>query len=134
MALRHFVSALALFVLAGCSTGSALLTGTARDPIDPSGVKIYRFEPSVHFEYVGIVKSEAESLFSQQDALNRATEELKKQAAKMGANGIILDKIGEKQEPYTSYTADEDGVVTFDSSTNEYQTLQGDAIYVFEGH
>ena len=74
-----------MLLRAGWATGSALVTGTKRDPIDPSQVAIYRSAPDTKFEYIGIVKSEAAEIFSQQEALDRAVDELKKQAAKVGA-------------------------------------------------
>ena len=57
---------IAVVLLAGCATGSALVTGVKRDPVDPSNVQIYRSRPDVKFEHIGIVKSEAEEIFSQQ--------------------------------------------------------------------
>lgn len=121
---------IAVVSLAGCATGSALVTGVKRDPIDPSDVQIYRSEPDVKFEYIGIVKSEAEEIFSQHEALDLALKELKIQAAKIGANGIILKKIGEKQDNYAGYTPYASGGGSFYSGTTEYQALQGDAIYL----
>lgn len=130
MVLRQFSFFIVVLLLAGCATGSALVTGTKRDPIDPSQVAIYRSAPDNKFEYIGIVKSEAEEIFSQQEALDRAVDELKKQAAKVGANGIILSGMGEKYENYSGYTPYATGGGHFYSATDEYQTLQGDAIYV----
>jgi uncharacterized protein YbjQ (UPF0145 family) len=60
-------------------------------------VVIYRTAPEVNFEHIGIVKSEAVELLSQQEALDRAVEELKSQAAKIGANGVILGHMGESR-------------------------------------
>lgn len=124
MILRPFFL-IVMLLLVGCTTGSALVTGTKRASIDPSQVVIYRSAPDTKFEHIGIVKSEAEEVLSQQEALDRAVEELKKQAAKIGANGIILSRTGEKHESYSSYNGG-----FFYSGTDEYQTLQGDAIYV----
>lgn len=116
--------------LVGCTTGSALVTGVKRDPVDPSQVTIYRSAPDTKFEHIGIVKSEAEEMFSQQEALDRAVEELKKQAAKIGANGVILSGMGEKYETYSGYTPHASGSGYFYSGTTEYQALHGEAIYV----
>lgn len=119
-------------MLVGCATGSALVTGEKREPIDPSLVKVYRNAPDTKFEHIGIVKSEAVEMLSQQEALDRALEELKQQAAKIGANGVILSGMGEKHESYNSYTPSTSGPGFFYSGTDEYQTLQGDAIYINE--
>ena len=69
-------------------------------------------------------------MLSQQEALDRAVEELKNQAAKIGANGVILIGIGEKHENFSGYTSYATGGGHFYSGADEYQTLQGDAIYV----
>lgn len=130
MILRQFSFLIAVLLLVGCTTGSALVTGTKRDPIDPSQVAIYRSVPDTKFEYIGIVKSEAEEVLSQQEALDRAAEELKKQAAKIGANGIILSGMGEKYENYSGYMPYATGGGYFYSGADGYQTLRGDAIYV----
>ena len=123
---------LLLFVvlLAGCTTGSALVTGTKRPPIDPAQVLIYRVPPDATFEHIGIVKAEAEEVLSQQEAMDRAVGELKKQAAKIGANGVILSGMGEKHETYGGYTPFAGGGGHFWMGTSEYQTLRGDAIFV----
>ena len=132
MILRQFSILMLTLILVGCATGSALVTGERRNPIDPSLVTVYRHAPKTHFENIGIVKSEAVEVLSQQDALDRAVEELKKQAAKIGANGVILSGMGEKHDSYSSYTPSTNGGGFFYSGTDEYQTLQGDAIYVNE--
>ena len=129
--LRTIFLLLAITLLVGCTTGSALVTGTKRPAIDPMLVKIYRVPPSSEYEHIGIVKAESEELFSQQEALDRAVEELKKQAAKIGANGIILGGMSEKTESYGGYTAPIGGVGgSFYFGEDEYQTVHGDAIYV----
>lgn len=130
MILQQFSALLMTLLLIGCASGSALVTGEARDPIDPSLVKVYRDAPNSKFESIGIVKSEAVEMLSEQEALNRAVEELKKQAAQIGANGVVLSGMGEKHESYTNYTPSANGGGFFYSGTDEYQTLQGDAIYV----
>ena len=127
---RFAILSLAL-LLVGCTDGSALVTGTQRPPIDPSQVKIYRSPPNAEFEHVGIVKAQAEEVISQQDAMDRAVQELKKQAAKIGANGVILGGLGEKYESYSGFTPYPSGGGYFYSGTTEYQTLQGDAIYIY---
>jgi hypothetical protein len=73
----------------GCATGSAVVTGEARLPIDPSQVKLY-LDPPPEYETIGLVESSSDVEFSSQAAMDRATNELKEQAAKIGANGVVL--------------------------------------------
>tara|TARA_Y100001001_G_scaffold163199_1_gene191622 strand:+ start:460 stop:903 length:444 start_codon:yes stop_codon:yes gene_type:complete len=131
----HMFKKLALFslilLLAGCiATGSALVTGERRAPIELEQVKIFHKEPDFEYEHIGIVKSESVEIASQQKAVDRALEELKKQAAKIGANGVILHSVGEKQKNYAGYNVISSGGGYFYSDSEEYQTLAGDAIYI----
>ena len=131
--MKHLIFlCVAALILSACVSGSALITGTKRDPIDPSEVKVYRSSPDVEYKQIGMVQSEAEEVFSQQEALDRAEKELKKQAAKIGANGVVLLKMGEKQESFANYTPQANGSGFFTSGTSDYQVLQADAIYVDE--
>ena len=85
---------LALF-LVGCATGSVILTGTARPPTDPQSVKLYLEEPK-EYEVLGIVEASSDSGLTSQGSQNYAVAELKKQAAKIGANGVLLTTTGTK--------------------------------------
>lgn len=85
------------FVLAalfGCATGSAIVTGKARPAIAPTEVKIY-LDPPSQYETIGIVEASSDVEFSTQAAQDRAINELKSQAAKIGANGVLLMDTGE---------------------------------------
>ena len=44
--------ALALLTLAGCASGSAIVTGTTRPPVAPEQVTIY-LDPPADFEVIG---------------------------------------------------------------------------------
>ena len=72
--------------------GAAPFTGTARSAVLPDAVKLYTTPPE-KFESVGIVPAFEESRTGQ-PATDSAVKELKKQAAKFGANGIILGSSG----------------------------------------
>lgn len=126
---RQLCALLIALTLVGCASGSALVTGKKRPPIDPALVTIYREAPKADFENIGIVKSKAVEMLSQQEAVDRAVEELKKQAAKIGANGVILIEMGEQHVSYSGFTPSYGGG-SFYSGVDEYQTLQGDAIYI----
>jgi hypothetical protein len=90
----------ALFILAsallvGCTivSGSAVLIGKKRDPIDPSSVQIY-VRPPAAYEEIAIVSAKAGHDFrSEQGIMDSAIKRLKEEAAKVGANGVILEGI-----------------------------------------
>jgi hypothetical protein len=87
------VSLLALS-LAACATGSAIVTGAKRTPLDPSRVKLYTETPA-HYEAIGIVSASSGAGFTKQGSEDYAVQELKNQAAKLGANGVLLEATGQ---------------------------------------
>ncbi len=83
-----------LTVLFGCATGSSIVTGKVRPAISPSEVKIY-LDPPSQYETIGLVEASSDVEFSTQAAQDRAINELKAQAAKIGANGVLLLNTGD---------------------------------------
>jgi hypothetical protein len=87
---RAFLAPLAaVAVLAACASGSAIVTGTKRTPVTVEHVKLY-LEPPVSFEVIGLVTASSDAGWSEQDSVDSAVKELKKQAAALGANGLLL--------------------------------------------
>lgn len=87
--------ALAALAIGACASGSVIVTGKPRAPIAPEKVKIY-LEPPAAFEVIGLVNASSDAGWTEQGSLDYAVEELKKQAAKLGANGVLLVSSGEK--------------------------------------
>ena len=81
-------------ILFSCATasGTALVTGTQREATNPENVIIYSESPQ-NYDVIGIVTATSDSGWTEQDMLNYAITELKKQAAKIGANGIIIENM-----------------------------------------
>ncbi len=76
--------------LSGClAEGTAIRNGAARPATLPQNVVVYLEAPKTTYELVGVVTGEANS-WTKQDSVNAAIEELKVQAAGLGANGIII--------------------------------------------
>jgi hypothetical protein len=90
-----FFLSLALLALGACATGSAIVTGKTRAPVALEQVKIY-LEPPVAFEVIGLVSASSDAGWTEQRSVDYAIEELKKQAARLGANGVLLVSSGEK--------------------------------------
>jgi len=91
---KNIVVYLLLFFLSGCASGSAIVVGEVRDPIDPKQVKLY-LEAPANFEVIGIVKASSDAGWTEQDSIDYAVQELKNQAAKLGANGVLIETTGE---------------------------------------
>lgn len=83
-------------VLAGCTLtrGSHLVIGNTRPAINPADVTIYTELPA-SYQKIAMVSADARNDFaSQQNLSDNAIERLKKEAAEVGANGILLNGFG----------------------------------------
>jgi hypothetical protein len=116
-----------LAVLVGCATGSVIITGNVRPAIDPMEVKIYLELPS-QYEIIGIVEASSDVEISSQAAQDRVVNELKNQAAKIGANGVVLTNTGTQSGGMSGFYSG--GV--FYASSSETKTAHGQAIYVIQ--
>jgi hypothetical protein len=88
------LTTLAVFAaaLGACANNSVIVTGTQRPPITPAEVKIYS-KPPPQFEEIGILNASSNSMFTTggQKTMDSVIQGLKVEAAKMGANGVILE-------------------------------------------
>jgi hypothetical protein len=116
-----------LAVLFGCASGSSIVTGKARPAINPSEVKIY-IDPPSQYETVGIVEASSDVEFSTQAAQDRTISELKSQAARIGANGVLLMTTGDKSGEMVGFYSG--GV--FYAGASETKTAKGKAIFVIQ--
>src|SRR3981081_3886501 len=84
--------------LAACAPESHILVGAARPPISPSEVKLY-LQPPPSFQEVAILNASASSMFGTggQGCVEKGVQRLKEQAAKLGANGIILEGMSDRE-------------------------------------
>lgn len=109
-------------ILFSCASGSAIVTGPLRSATKPETVVVYS-EPPKNYEVIGIVSASSDAGLTQQSSLNYALEELKKQAARIGANGIIIENIN---------TSNNGGVIVGNIWVNvTSQNVSGKAIYVY---
>ena len=100
-----------------------MVTGTQRPETSPESVVIYTESP-VNYEVIGIVTASSDSGWTNQGSLDYALTEIKKQAAKIGANGILLEDV-------TQTTTG--GVYSYGMYVpSTSQNLTGKAIYVPE--
>jgi hypothetical protein len=92
------LSGMAALGLAACASDSIVLTGAARPPIPPSEVRIYSHPPAA-FEEIAILNTSKSSAFTTggQKTVDKVIAGLKEQAAKLGANGVILEGFSDSQ-------------------------------------
>ena len=81
-----------------CAPSWHVLTGTARPPISPGEVKVYADAPPA-FEEVAILKASRQSIFGSdgEHSTDKVVERLKAEAAKVGANGILIEGFDQTQ-------------------------------------
>lgn len=78
------------------------MTGIARIPTSPEQVRIYRVAPK-NYEEIALVSASAGHDFRDNSSLiESAVERLKEEAAKVGANGVLLSEIDERDASITA--------------------------------
>ncbi|HEX3913447.1 MAG TPA: hypothetical protein VHW71_08070 [Steroidobacteraceae bacterium] len=92
MAIRSLAALCLAAVLAACATSSQTLTGAVRAPIAPAEVRVYTQAPE-HFEEIAELSASRDSFSSAggERAIARMIESMRWQAAKLGANGLLLE-------------------------------------------
>ena len=87
---RPLLLLLLALALAGCST-SHVLTGTPRPPIDPSQVRIYYGPPPGGYEEIARLDVGSGAFtYGKQNKANAVLRNLRREAARLGANGVLL--------------------------------------------
>ncbi len=136
MNLRPAVFLLVL-ALTACAGTSKVMLGQARPPVDPAQVRIYTTPPPGSVEIAQLESSSAVG-FGTQGQTDAAVARLKREAAALGANGVILMGVGSSGSPvgmsvgagsYGSHTA---GGVGIGIPTTQKKAA-GVAIYVPAG-
>jgi len=132
--MKKSIVLLIVMMLVGCVPVSHIIVGEARDPLSPSQVKIYSDFPE---DYKKIALIDAGSnfafkdpaiLFTWQSKMNKVIERLKIEAAKLGANGVVI--VGTDNKIYQTFNLDKDGNASSSSYTEKFG--KAIAIYVIE--
>jgi hypothetical protein len=140
--IRRAALALLATGLAACAPSSHVLVGTAHPPISPSEVKLY-LQPPPTFEQIAILNASSNSMFGTggQGSVDKVIQRLKVEAAKVGANGIILEGMSDREtgslgggSGSTSYSGNSAVGVGVGGSLGIFKkTAQGRAIFVPPG-
>jgi hypothetical protein len=96
---RLFILAGVLAALTACaSSDSFVMVGAARPAISPAEVKIYSHSPPM-YEEIALLNASTSHMFTPggQKTIDEVIEKLKEQAAKLGANGVILGGFADRQ-------------------------------------
>jgi len=116
-----------VLLVTACASGSAIVTGTVRPATDPKSVKLYLQEPR-RYEVIGLVEASSDAGWTEQGSQDYAIAELKKQAAKLGATGVLLTATGEQSSAMVGGYGT--GMIWAVPVTAK--TVKGKAIFVYE--
>lgn len=123
--------------LTACASGSHVVTGVPRPAIDPAFVKVYSQAPSQPYEVIASLQASSSRGLSQQGRMDSAVASLKSEAAKLGANGVIIhnypnDSGGVSTHISTGISGGSRGIYTGVGTgfTINPASLKGTAIYV----
>jgi hypothetical protein len=97
--ITRLVIAMTVTVLAACASSRYMLTGTARPPISPMDVKIYSQSPPAYQE-IAVIDASSKSMFAAggQEAMDKVIARLRARAARLGANGLILEGFSDDED------------------------------------
>jgi len=113
--------------LSSCASGSYILTGQKRPPTNPALVKLYTTPPQ-KFDVIGIINASSDSGWTAQGDMDYAVSELKEQAAKLGANGVLITGRGETSSAVVG-TYSNGMMYAIPTSA---QSVTGQAVYVLQ--
>jgi hypothetical protein len=95
---RSILAAALLLSLGACASTSKVMLGQARTPVDPTSVQIYTEVP-VGSVQIAQLESKSAVGFGTQGQTDAAVNRLKAEAAKLGANGVVLIGVGSGGSP-----------------------------------
>lgn len=92
---RSAMLVLCAILAGGCANTSHVITGQPREPIDPSQVTIYTAAPP-QYEEIAVIdaSSQMSFAFGDQNKMDAVMQRLKREAAALGANGVLLQSTG----------------------------------------
>ena len=98
MSIHRIVLATVALMAAACAPSSHILVGTPRPPISPTEVKVYTVPPP-QAQQIALLDAHSDSVFGPggQKSIDKVIELLKTQAAQLGANGIVLGDVSDRQ-------------------------------------
>jgi hypothetical protein len=95
-ALRQFLlTSVVLALLCGCGSTHVIMVGAPRAAITPDAVRIY-YSPPRHFQRIAIINSSSGPswAFTTPSQTAQAVTKIKEEAAKLGANGVLMEALG----------------------------------------
>lgn len=96
MSLRPLVLSLALVgALAGCASASRVMISDPRPPIAVEQVRVYAQPPAGRYVEIALLDASSGFTYGAQARNDAVIARLRAEAAKLGANGVLIQEIGE---------------------------------------
>jgi hypothetical protein len=125
-----------LFVTKACYPVSHVIVGERQIPIDYTDVKVYPDYPD-NYEKIAIIEASSDLAFkdlsiefTHQQKTNKALERLKKEAASLGANGVVIQNIATNIKQHLSLNENDKGEISASSRHEKQKELNAIAIFV----
>ena len=128
--------AIVLIIFQGCYPVSHIIIGEKKTPINANKVKIY---PDFPYKYEKIAMIEVSSDFALKDMSLEITDQqktdkalyrLKAEASSLGANGVVIQNLSNKNKQHFSLRKDDRGNINASSRNEKQKELNGIAIFV----
>ena len=127
---------ISIFILKSCYPVSHIIIGETQPPIDYTGVKVYHDYPDA-YDKIAIIEASSDLAlkdlsieFTHQQKTNKALDRLKKEAASLGANGIVLQNISTTFKQYLNFNESSKGTISTSSRHEKQKELNAIAIFV----
>ena len=134
--LRLKLLLLSLFVTKACYPVSHIIIGEIQTPLDYNKVKVYHDYPDT-YEKIAIIEASSDLAFkdlsiefTHQQKTNKALDRLKKEAASLGANGIVLQNISTTLKQHFNFNGVSKGKISASSRHEKQKELNAVAIFV----
>ena len=127
---------ISLFVTKACYPVSHVIVGETQIPIDYTDVKVYPDYPD-NYEKIAIIEASSDLAFKElsidithQQKTNKALVRLKKEAASLGANGVVIQNIATNIKQHLSLNKNDKGEISASSRHEKQKELNAIAIFV----
>tara|TARA_S200000501_G_scaffold221167_1_gene207509 strand:+ start:316 stop:735 length:420 start_codon:yes stop_codon:yes gene_type:complete len=127
---------LSFFLVKSCYPVSHVIIGEKQTPLDFNDVKVYHDYPD-NYEKIAIIEASSDIAikdlsieFTDQKKTNKALERLKKEAASLGANGIVIENIYTNTKQHLSFVESTKGEINASSRHEKQKELKAIAIFV----
>ena len=125
-----------LFATKACYPVSHIIVGDVQTPINHTAVKVYSDYPD-NYEKIAIIEVSSDLAFrdlsiefSHQQKTNKALERLKKEAALLGANGLVIQNISTNTKQHISLNENDKGKISASSRYEKQKELKAIAIFI----